>query len=118
MRCGQYMGDNDGTNPQLTCIRGKGHPGLCDNTLGDHQVWGQHRSDLTEVPVSFVYDRRNNAAIVLTQAKRQLPGMILRIESSELSGTIDYLRNRIDGTRFEALQHEQALELFRNLGWV
>lgn len=30
-RCGKYVGDNDGTCPQLTCVREKGHPGLCDN---------------------------------------------------------------------------------------
>jgi hypothetical protein len=31
-RCGKYLGDNDATCPQLTCIRGRGHPGRCDNT--------------------------------------------------------------------------------------
>jgi hypothetical protein len=31
-RCGRYLGDNDATNPQLTCVREKGHPGFCDNT--------------------------------------------------------------------------------------
>jgi hypothetical protein len=30
-RCGKYLGDNDGTCPQLTCIRPAGHDGLCDN---------------------------------------------------------------------------------------
>jgi hypothetical protein len=30
-RCGTPMGDNDGTCPQLTCIREEGHAGLCDN---------------------------------------------------------------------------------------
>lgn len=30
-RCGKYLGDNDGTCPQLTCIRERGHEGLCDN---------------------------------------------------------------------------------------
>lgn len=30
-RCGKYLGDNDATCPQLTCIREHGHPGLCDN---------------------------------------------------------------------------------------
>ncbi len=29
-RCGKYMGDADATSPQLTCVREKGHPGLCD----------------------------------------------------------------------------------------
>jgi hypothetical protein len=29
--CGRYLGDNDGTCPQLTCIRVAGHDGLCDN---------------------------------------------------------------------------------------
>jgi hypothetical protein len=29
--CGKYLGDNDGTCPQLTCIRPLGHKGLCDN---------------------------------------------------------------------------------------
>lgn len=32
--CGRYVGDNDGTCPQLGCIREKGHPGYCDNTSG------------------------------------------------------------------------------------
>lgn len=30
-QCGKYLGDNDGTCPQLTCIRERGHAGLCDN---------------------------------------------------------------------------------------
>lgn len=29
--CGKYLGDNDATCPQLTCIRRKDHGGLCDN---------------------------------------------------------------------------------------
>jgi hypothetical protein len=29
--CGKYLGDNDGTCPQLTCIRERGHSGDCDN---------------------------------------------------------------------------------------
>jgi hypothetical protein len=29
--CGRYLGDNDGTCPQLTCVRERGHAGLCDN---------------------------------------------------------------------------------------
>jgi hypothetical protein len=33
--CGKYLGDNDGTCPQLTCIRRYGHEGLCDNVHGD-----------------------------------------------------------------------------------
>jgi len=33
--CGKYLGDNDGTCPQLTCIRDHGHPDDCDNVRGD-----------------------------------------------------------------------------------
>jgi len=33
--CGQYIGDNDGTCPQLTCIRDLNHSGLCDNVRDD-----------------------------------------------------------------------------------
>ncbi len=33
--CGAYLGDNDGTCPQLTCLRGKGHEGAHDNMNGD-----------------------------------------------------------------------------------
>ena len=33
--CGKYLGDNDGTCPQLTCIRDRDHEGNCDNALGD-----------------------------------------------------------------------------------
>lgn len=33
--CGKYLGDNDATCPQLTCIRARGHEGLCDNVRGD-----------------------------------------------------------------------------------
>lgn len=33
--CGEYLGDNDGTCPQLTCIRDRGHGGRCDNVKGD-----------------------------------------------------------------------------------
>jgi|SRR5579885_290666 len=29
--CGKYVGDNDGTCPQLTCIREAQHQGPCDN---------------------------------------------------------------------------------------
>lgn len=38
--CGQYVGDNDGTCPQLTCVRRKGHDGLCDNVRGDDEAGG------------------------------------------------------------------------------
>jgi hypothetical protein len=34
-RCGAYLGDNDATTPQLTCLRARGHTGLCDNVRGD-----------------------------------------------------------------------------------
>lgn len=33
--CGKYVGDNDGTCPQLTCIRVRGHEGPCDNVKDD-----------------------------------------------------------------------------------
>lgn len=33
--CGKYVGDNDATCPQLTCIRDFGHDGLCDNSNSD-----------------------------------------------------------------------------------
>jgi hypothetical protein len=33
--CGKYLGDNDGTCPQLTCVRMWNHDGLCDNVRGD-----------------------------------------------------------------------------------
>lgn len=33
--CGIYLGDNDATCPQLTCVRDKGHPPPCDNVRGD-----------------------------------------------------------------------------------
>lgn len=33
--CGKYIGDNDATCPQLTCIRQAGHEGFCDNGHGD-----------------------------------------------------------------------------------
>lgn len=33
--CGKYLGDNDGTCPQLACVRTHGHTGLCDNVNGD-----------------------------------------------------------------------------------
>jgi hypothetical protein len=34
-RCGRYVGDNDATTPQLTCIRWRHHGGACDNVRGD-----------------------------------------------------------------------------------
>lgn len=36
--CNSYLGDDDATNPQLTCVRTKGHEGLCDNIRGDFDV--------------------------------------------------------------------------------
>ncbi len=33
--CGKYVGDNDATCPQLTCIRWRDHEGPCDNVRGD-----------------------------------------------------------------------------------
>jgi hypothetical protein len=33
--CGKYLGDNDATCPQISCIRTRGHEGLCDNVRGD-----------------------------------------------------------------------------------
>lgn len=38
--CGAYLGDNDGTCPQLTCIRAKGHDGPHDNVQGDCELCG------------------------------------------------------------------------------
>lgn len=35
--CGKYLGDDDATTPQLTCIRTRGHSGLCDNHRGDEE---------------------------------------------------------------------------------
>lgn len=29
--CNRYLGDNDATSPQLTCLRPAGHRGKCDN---------------------------------------------------------------------------------------
>jgi len=36
--CDAYLGDNDGTCPQLTCVRSKGHEPPCDNVRGDEPV--------------------------------------------------------------------------------
>lgn len=44
--CGKYLGDNDATCPQLTCIREKNHDGLCDNVNGDNEVLVDDESDL------------------------------------------------------------------------
>jgi hypothetical protein len=33
--CRKYLGDNDATTPQLTCLRRRHHEGLCDNVRGD-----------------------------------------------------------------------------------
>ena len=33
--CGKYLGDNDATTPQLTCVRRAGHDGRCDKVRGD-----------------------------------------------------------------------------------
>jgi hypothetical protein len=33
--CGRYLGDSDATCLQLTCVRDRGHDGLCDNVRGD-----------------------------------------------------------------------------------
>lgn len=35
--CGKYIGDNDATCPQLTCVLAAGHDGPCDNTCDDAQ---------------------------------------------------------------------------------
>jgi hypothetical protein len=35
--CGKYVGDNDATCPQLTCVRRAGHDGPCDNVRGDDE---------------------------------------------------------------------------------
>ena len=55
--CGRYLGDNDATCPQLTCIRRRGHSGRCDNTCGDDEdddltddelsVFSHHRCQLS-----------------------------------------------------------------------
>lgn len=37
--CGVYMGDNDGTTPQLTCLRRRGHSGLHDNVCASEILW-------------------------------------------------------------------------------
>lgn len=33
--CGKYIGDNDATCPQLTCVRDAGHADMCDNVCDD-----------------------------------------------------------------------------------
>jgi len=60
--CGRYLGDNDGTCPQLTCIREHGHSGLCDNT--------DDRPDWT---VSYIDRRGAQNALLLSSIKRALP---------------------------------------------
>ena len=34
-KCRAHLGDNDGTCPQLTCVRRRGHDGLHDNIMFD-----------------------------------------------------------------------------------
>lgn len=36
--CGKYLGDNDATCPQLTCVRERDHDGNCDNVRGDEPL--------------------------------------------------------------------------------
>jgi SNF2 family DNA or RNA helicase len=36
--CGVYLGDNDATCPQLTCVRNRGHEGLCDNVCDEESI--------------------------------------------------------------------------------
>ncbi len=48
--CGAYLGDNDGTCPQLTCIRPSGHEGLHDNVSAAE---GDGRPPITHVAIRF-----------------------------------------------------------------
>lgn len=114
MRCGKYIGDNDATCPQLTCIRGEGHPDACDNVSGDFQVIALG-SGPTPTIISRAYSRESDALIVLHVARRQMPSLVLAIARSEdaLGPGIYY------GTGYPrtCLSHEQAIGLFRRLGW-
>ncbi len=44
--CGAYLGDNDGTCPQLTCVRAKGHEPPCDNVRGDEVAPPRRHDDV------------------------------------------------------------------------
>lgn len=50
-KCGEYLGDNDGTCPQLSCIRNKNHEGLCDNVKGDEAEVVTPNKDPEEKPI-------------------------------------------------------------------
>jgi len=65
-RCGKYVGDNDATCPQLTCVREEGHPGLCDNV-----------SDLDDERVKKLTELRNRSDLVLDEIGIEMDREIL-----------------------------------------
>lgn len=114
-RCNKYIGDNDATCPQLTCIRGPGHPGPCDNTSGDFQVWGLPPFGMSEtpVPISFAYQMRADAEVAERVAMMQMPSWTLTVACSETGPTDLHYGNEIK----VCLSHADAIDLFRRLGW-
>lgn len=103
--CRKFLYDDKGAQ----CIRGAGHGGICDAISGDHQVWGL-APDGAFGAISFAYTAKNSAEIVLTWARRQLPTFALAVASSEIGHRIDYIKG-------VSINVQDALDIFRRLGW-
>lgn len=62
--CGAYLGDNDATCPQTTCIRDKNHKGLCDNVHA-------HNDDLHARMLALPPDDRRDFLIRMDKLMRE-----------------------------------------------
>lgn len=112
-RCNKHIGDNDATNPQLTCIRGTGHPGLCDNERGDFQVFAVHSGQTHPFPISFAYEYEIDANRVAARARATFPAWIVEVAFSEKDTNEIHYGN----AELHTVSHPDAIELFKRLGW-
>jgi hypothetical protein len=77
--CGVYLGDNDGTCPQLTCIRGKGHGGAHDNVRGDPEIHEGPRPDNPESDAAFWQDQcRQHDHMGYLRGRREMAAELAR----------------------------------------
>ena len=90
MLCNKYMGDNDATSPTLTCIREKGHPGLCDNV-----------SDEPDNEIDTMRQRKNDAR--MASAIDNVLVVLLSTFASRVDAATD------DETRKKALAEYEEL---------
>lgn len=75
-RCGRYMGDNDGTSPQLSCVREKGHFGLCDNVSEQPDTGDDFRRHVQRTLRKLYLPVTPEALEIVRKAVCEIPGVL------------------------------------------